>query len=450
MKKYHPLITGTLILTITGFVSRFMGFFYRIFLSQKFGEENMGIYQLISPAMALAFAISTSGIQTAISKYVASETTTKDYKSSLRILLAGISISLILSLVCSYILYTYSFEIATFVMKEERLEPLLQLLSLSIPFGAIHACINGYFYGVKETKIPAITQLAEQSVRVFSVILIYEYAIAHQETPSIALSVMGLVLGEIASLIISLFAIYFRFHSKSNVTFRQPITGYISSWSRIIPLAIPVSSTHIIITLLQSVEASNIPHRLQMSGLTTSQALSIYGVLTGMALPLVLFPCAITNSVSVLLLPTISEAESNHAYASIRRAVEKSVQYCFLLGFLSTASFFLMADFLGTFLFHSEMASVFIKTLSFICPFLYLSSTLSSILHGLGKTLPTFFFSVISLGIRLIFVFIFIPIYGIKAYLWGILLSQVTQTLLISLALRYHVYYNEKRFVHNY
>ena len=41
--KRHPLIFGTLILTITGLITRIIGFFYRIYLSRLFGEEGMGI-----------------------------------------------------------------------------------------------------------------------------------------------------------------------------------------------------------------------------------------------------------------------------------------------------------------------------------------------------------------------------------------------------------------------
>lgn len=73
-------------------------------------------------------------------------------------------------------------------------------------------------------------------------------------------------------------------------------------------------------------------------------------------------------------------------------------------------------------------------TLSFICPFLYLSSTLSSILNGLGKTNLTFAYSVASLLLRLAFVFFAIPLYGIKGYLWGMLASQMLQTLLCTLS----------------
>ena len=87
--KKNTLITGTIILTITGLGSRLIGFFYRIFLSRLFGEENMGIYQLIGPVMALVFSLSAAGLQNAISKFVAGETATHDYKASLRILLVG-------------------------------------------------------------------------------------------------------------------------------------------------------------------------------------------------------------------------------------------------------------------------------------------------------------------------------------------------------------------------
>ena len=82
MLKKHPLVLGTCILTLTGLFSRIIGFFYRIFLSQKIGAESMGIYQLIAPAMALTFSLCSAGIQTSISKFVANEPASHDYKSS--------------------------------------------------------------------------------------------------------------------------------------------------------------------------------------------------------------------------------------------------------------------------------------------------------------------------------------------------------------------------------
>lgn len=447
MKKSHPLIIGTIVLTLTGFASRIIGFFYRIFLSQTFGEEGMGIYQLISPAMALAFSFSAAGIQTAISKYVASETTTHDYQNSWQTLWTGIFLSSGLSFLFAFVLYHYSLPIASYALLEKRCAPLLRIIALSIPFGSIHACINGYFYGIKQTKIPALTQLVEQIVRVVSVYLLYSHILHKGGTPTISFTVIGIVIGEVASMLVSLFAIYFRFYAVQIPLSMQKRTGYLHIGKKVLFLAIPLSANRIIINLLQSVEAIYIPNCLQKFGLSVTEALSTYGVLTGMALPLILFPSAITNSISVLLLPIVSEAESNQNYHTIRRAVKKSITYCFSLGFLCTAGFLFFGKAAGKLLFHSELAGSFIVTLSFICPFLYLTSTLSSILHGLGKTVHTFLFSVISLGIRLLFVFFLIPFVGIKGYLWGLLCSQLVMTLLNFLALRFYLYYNVKNLV---
>ena len=55
MSKKNTIIIGTLVLTAAGFISRFMGFFYRIFLSRVFGEEGVGLYQLIFPVYALGY-----------------------------------------------------------------------------------------------------------------------------------------------------------------------------------------------------------------------------------------------------------------------------------------------------------------------------------------------------------------------------------------------------------
>ena len=75
MKK-HMLIRGTLILTITGLVTRIIGFFYRIFLSHTIGAEGMGIYQLIFPIHSICFSLTVAGIQTAISRFLAAKVST--------------------------------------------------------------------------------------------------------------------------------------------------------------------------------------------------------------------------------------------------------------------------------------------------------------------------------------------------------------------------------------
>ena len=199
--KRHPLITGTIILTMTGLVSRLIGFFYRIYLSRLFGEEGMGIYQLINPVLSLSFSLTAAGYQTAVSKLIA-EKTARQEKHTFLPLFAALSISIPLSLLCNFIIYYFSEEIASVLLLETRTASMLRILSFSIPVASVHSCINGYFYGIKKTGVPAATQLIEQCIRVGSVYGLSFCAMAKGEALTINIAVLGLVLGEIGSMLV--------------------------------------------------------------------------------------------------------------------------------------------------------------------------------------------------------------------------------------------------------
>ncbi len=432
----HPIITGTVILTCTGFITRIIGFFYRIFLSRNIGEEGMGIYQLLAPVMALSFSVTAAGIQTSVSKHVAAYEAKNQHKQSIAVLFCGLSVSVFLSLFLGLLLFQYSLPIATHFLLEERCAPLIRIYSLSLPFAAIHSCINGYYYGLKKTVLPSVTQLAEQLVRVICVYILFLSTMHTSGTHQISIAVLGLVLGEIVSAIISII-VFTRQSPKTNVTIFPQLKP-------LLLLALPLSINRVALNFLQSIEAVQLPKQLCNYGLSNTQSLSIYGVLTGMALPLILFPQAITGSISVLLLPYVSEADAGNHPKRISQAIYTSTAFCILMGSVTAIFFYITGPFLGAYLFHSKEAGLFIRSLSFMCPFLYLGSLLTSILNGVGKATRAFFINVLALCIRLVFIFFLVPRLGIKGYLYGLPISQISHCLLNFLALKKYIYYNKR------
>ncbi|MCI8483398.1 MAG: polysaccharide biosynthesis protein [Lachnospiraceae bacterium] len=421
----HPLITGTLLLTLAGLFSRLIGFFYRIFLSQRIGAEGMGIYQLTFPIHILTISLTSSAIQTAISRFVAQAASSdsrsgsdskrnRSFCNEKCYLTAGLILSLSLSFCCTVFLYRSSDWIALHFLEEPRCAPLLQILAFTIPFGAIHACINGYFYGLKKAFVPASSQLLEQIARVASVWLFFEISMEKHNAISLNLVIWGMVIGEIAAM---LFSISFLRHKKNQGSRLRAVR-------QIFFMSLPLSANRVLVNILQSMEAVMIPGQLRQYGYTTSESLSVYGILTGMALPMVLFPSVLTNSVSVMLLPAIAEAQEKREHRYILALIKKTCFYSLLLGFGCTLLFLFLGQWMGRFLFGNELAGTFIVTLGWICPFLYLSTTLHSILNGLGRTTSTFFLNVMGLGIRIGFVLFVIPAAGMKGYLWGLPLSQ--------------------------
>lgn len=434
--KNHPLITGTLVLTATGLITRIIGFYYRIYLTKLFGEEGMGIYQLLNPILALSFSLTAAGYQTAISKFVA-ERTALQKDSLFRPVFVGLSISLPLSLLCTGIIWSFAEIIGCSLLQESRTVPMLRTLAFSVPLASVHACINGYFYGKKKTLVPALSQLLEQLARVGCVYMVSFIALQKEKMPTINVAVLGLFFGELVSMLLSLGAIYFCYakeHSHSSISpatwAPHAKTNLLPVYQSILGMALPLTANRLVLNFLQSMESVSIPQSLKLYGYDTSTALSVYGVLTGMAMPLIFFPNALTGSVAVLLLPMISESNACGDHAAVKKAVFKTGKYCGLMGLICMGVFVLFGNTIGTLLFDSALAGHFITTLGFICPFMYLDSTLSSILQGLGKAGSLFIMNIICLLLRLAFVFFAIPYAGISGYLWGILASQLLQSIL--------------------
>jgi len=424
MNTRSTLIRGTMLLTAAGMLSRLIGFFYRVFLSNAFGAEAMGIYQLTAPVMALSFSLTAAGLQTAISKYVAEGTADSGRKPH-HVLCSGILLSLILSGFCSMLIHRHADFLAAEFLHETRCAPLLRILAFSLPLASLHSCFNGYFYGLKRTKIPASSQILEQLARVGTCMGLYYLLLNQGKQPSIALTVIGMLIGEAVSAIFSVLAAYIHFERCSTILFPIPLRSLLASAKNLTLMALPLSANRIVLNLLQSYEAVQLPLQLQKHGLAVKESLSIYGTLTGMSLPLIMFPNVITGSVSVLLLPIISSAQAVGDIKGISRAIRKCVRYSFCIGLAAAGGFLLSGRFLGQFLFHSDNAGTFLLYLSFLCPFLYCSTTLTSVLHGLGKTGISFVLHLSGLLVRLLSVFLVVPSLGIYGYLWGLLAGEI-------------------------
>ena len=368
MRRFHPLITGTLLLTAVGFFCRILGFFYRIFLSRTIGAEGLGLYQMIFPIHGIAFALCAGPIQTSLSRLTAASP--EKGRAFLRVSLA---LSLSIALPLTSLIYTFADFLAARVLLAPECAPLLPALALSIPFCAIHACCCGYYYGLKKTAVPAFSQVVEQCIRIFSVLLIVHVCRTNRIPITVLLAVWGLLIGEAAS---AVFCLLVYGCSKPAATLQNTDT-HISSYSRqtrkntthfqyssrstppytpdtssttppsqkkfahtpplllpLLTMALPLMANRLTLSFLQSLEAIFVPNQLLLSGLSRVESVSIYGVLTGMALPFVLFPSAITNSLAVVLLPAVSEAQAQNQPDKIEHTISMALRYSLYMGIL--------------------------------------------------------------------------------------------------------------------
>ncbi|MDD3340259.1 MAG: polysaccharide biosynthesis protein [Lachnospiraceae bacterium] len=423
MKVRHPLIMGTALLTGSSLLCRLLGFFYRIFLSRAIGSQGIGLYQLISPLFTLCFCIAASGIATAMTRQIAAQIALNDHGQARCILRMGLLLSTIPAVLLNLFLFMNADWISLCLFGEPECIPLLRLLSCALPFCTIHACINSYYYAQKATFIPATSQILEQIIRLG---IAYGYCQILQNqhlavTPIIA--VAGSVVSEAGAALFSFCCL--RRDKKKRPKPTSPCIDRRIIAKNLFLLSYPITLNRLSLNLLHSLEAILIPACLRSYGLSGDDALSVFGVLVGMALPFLLFPTAITNSVSTLLLPTVAEEQARGNHAGVRKVIHKTQFYSVLFGILSTLFFFTVGKPLGTAIFQDADCGAYIRTLSFICPFLYLNITVASILNGLGKTMANFRINFSSLVIRIACILFFVPQVGIRGYLYGLLTSEI-------------------------
>lgn len=421
--KTNTILKGTLILTCAGIITRLLGFYYRIFLTNAIGAEGLGLYQMVFPLNSICLAISSSGISIAISRYTAAHFASGDKKHSKDSLIIGMLLSLILAAASAAVLFFAAPVIAVHIFNDTRCISLIRILSLSIPLAVIHNSIASYYMGKSNAAVPAAAQLVEQIIRVGSVLLIFTIRESKGLPVSAATGMAGLLCGEAASCLFSLTACSltakdFRIKNPMNLT------------GKMLHMAVPLSLNRIILSFIHSMEAVLIPAMLRQNGLSASESLSTYGILSGMAFPLIMLPSTLINSFSAMLLPAVSGATSNRHTESVKKTISTAYEYSMLIGIFCLGAFLIWGNEAGTLLFGVPQVGIYVTAFAWICPFLYISTTLASILNGLGKTKQTLFLDVSCHLLKILLIVLLIPRMGITGFLISFLVSEILLALL--------------------
>lgn len=423
----NTLVISTLILTLASFVTRIFGFIFRIYMSNVMGAEALGLYQLVFPIYILAWTVSAAGISVAVSQLVATETGKGQSGNALRIAKIAIFISVSIGCVIALILYLFAEPIARLIIHEPRTILSLKILSACIPFMAATSSIKGYFYGKQEMGKPAISQIIEQSVRMITIYVFTGFFISKGLEYACALGVLGMSVGEMVSFTYAYWA--YKKHLVKNPVSRVVLSRY-KALGILSSIAVPLTLNRVITSLLQSAENILIPIKLQEFGLTNHQALSVYGQLTGMTMPLIFFPSVITASLATALIPAVSHAKAARNQNQLQFTVSKTIQFTLLIGIGATALFMALPHEIARVIYNQPAVGNMLYALSFICPFFYLQSTLLGVLNGLGRQFETVASSILGSAICIAIIYFIVPSKGIMGFIAALIISSSTVTIL--------------------
>lgn len=418
--KVSLFIKNTVILSVYGVILRLVGMVFRIFMVNKIGSECTGLYQLIfSVYMLLSSAVNVS-LTTAVTRLVSKHSITSSKKQIRKIVkLASIGAVAIMTIValCGFMLS----DIIAKIIGDMRAVQSVKILVWSLPFMSITACLKGYFLAVKNTISPSNAQVFEQIIRIFVVggLLIYF------PTENLSLCCAYILLGDTIAEIMSCGLLYLLYNSdikKRNFKGSDNVSGVSRELFRI---GMPIGANRLATSSLRTVENLIIPSALTKFSGSSSMALSSYGLVRGMALPIILFPSSILGSVSQLLVPELAIATASKNNLKIKSSVEKvlsiTIYFSIFFGFV----FHLCSSELGRIIYHSNEVGMILKLLCPVVPMMYLEFVCDGILKGLDQQLHTFFYSLSDCVLRILGIWYFVGRYGLYGFIGVMIFSNI-------------------------
>lgn len=425
LKKLN-YIQGAFILTMTNLITGVLSFAFRILLSRSIGAEGVGVYQLVLPLYTLFITLVSGGVITAISKLIAEQQIKSNYRNMHKIITICCTLFGTWSILLAVSLSLNADLVSLYILKDPRTLYSIIIFTPAIVFISLSAVIRGYFYGLQEVKPPALIDVAEKVVRLAGLIVAVKIMLPYGIEYVCAGAMLAMTAGELVSLLL-LFIVYLK-KKKSHINQRHSITdtsfGIIN---RILANAIPLSVSGALSTIMEMLCAVIVPTQLIAAGYNKQNALSLYGELMGMAMPLLFFPFIIIASLSITLVPAITAAYTSRNWVVLRRQCETAIKIAATLGFGTTALFFTFPNQLSMFFFNNQQAGSLLYWLSLACIFHFLEFTLFAISNGLGMQSKVLGYSIINVTILIFCSYILIPMprINIYGYIIGFNISSV-------------------------
>lgn len=194
---------------------------------------------------------------------------------------------------------------------------------------------------------------------------------------------------------------------------------------RILRITIPVALTSYLRSGLNTIKQLIIPSSLQRSGMNATNSLIAYGIVNGMAMPIIMFPVILVTSFSSLLVPEFSRYYAQQKYKKIR-SVSSILLICTLIFSILVCIFiFVLSDELSNLIYHKTEIAKYLRILSPLIIIMYLDIVIDSILKGLDAQVDVMVVNIFDCLISIAFIYFLVPILGFSGYIISIFISEI-------------------------
>lgn len=421
---------GTLILTFTGIASQLLGFVYRILLSRLVGAEVLGLYQLIMPVYTVLMSLTAIGLTVATSNLSAQYHALGNFRAICQLLRRCLFFFFLLLLPLAVLVAALSDPISVYLLGDARTQLGLLLLLPCITLTGVENLHKHYFYGTGNVRPPAAVELAEQFIRSGAVLSLLVVFLPQSPERTVGLIVAGMVLCEVFSSV-TLVLLFKRHMGPVHSLSGRGESSHVLN-RRIRSIALPIGATALLGNLIASANSVLIPQRLVAGGMEITAAMSAFGVLFGMTIPMLFLPTAFIGALSLVLTPKLAENAALKRHAEIRRSIYNALLATSGLMLPTMAFLTVVGPSLAAFLFHEPTSGNFLLPLSLGVVLSCYQAVLGFALNGIGHQKAAARNSLLCGGVQLLFTIctVGLPGVGLKGYVLGFVVSSALGMLL--------------------
>ena len=413
----NSVLTSATVVTVLSVLERGLGFLYRIVLSRLIGAEGLGLYQVALSLFSLFLTIGTGGIPITVSRMISKSKAEKNPDDERATVGAGMLLSLLLTLPMCLLLIPFGDNIP-FLFADKRAFSVFRILLFGLCFSSLYAVIRGSFWGNKQFLTPSVIELAEESVMVLIGVLLL------QNVPSPLTGAEKAAWAVVISYVFSFCTSLFCFFLKG---------GKLSSPKKqlkpLFKATMPITSVRASGSLVNSAVAVLLPVMLIRAGAESSEALTLFGIVSGMVLPILFIPSTLIGSLALVLVPELSEDFYKDNRERLQKNIERGLLFSFLVACALIPFYYAIGEDLGKLAFSNAQAGeMIVKSCPLLLP-MCLSMISTSMLNSMGFEKQTFIFYFIGAAALLLCILFLPSVCGVYAYIVGMGASFVLTAL---------------------
>lgn len=383
MKVLKVFILNTIILLLSSVILQIINMFFSIYISNTIGEEAVGVFTLVMSVYMFGITLASAGINISATRVVSEELASNNELGAKKAAQRCILFSLLFGLSASIIFFVSADFITIHCLHNKISKNVIYLICIALPFISMSSAVNGYFTAVRRVYKNALAKFFEEFVKIlFTAILLKSLM-----PDDINYACYALILADVISEVTSFAQLYFLYVRDKKGSLSESRYRDLDSYNkRILRITIPVALTSYLRSGLSTIKQLIIPSSLQKSGMNSSNSLIAYGIVNGMAMPVIMFPVILVTSFSGLLIPEFSRFNAQGKNKKIRSLSILILSCTLIFSVLVAITIFMLSDEISTIIYHKSEIAKYIRILSPLIVIMYLDIVIDRNFKRIGRS----------------------------------------------------------------